>query len=138
MSEETCAIISACLPTLRPLKLKLAGQRGTARTAGPSQSGESGGKPTELVVVNGTSGKSAARQFQRFGNEGERFATEVTIGGSNFRRVTPSDGDSTGDEVPLKHGIMITVCREVQWTEARELSSSKGSSLPDLAGREVV
>ncbi|KAK2052452.1 hypothetical protein LY76DRAFT_491844, partial [Colletotrichum caudatum] len=73
--ECACGVISACLPTLRPLMMKVSSQFGSIATKHNLSAGQSGGNSkvsrgaTELMTIGGSGGKSADRSFQRLRND---------------------------------------------------------------------
>lgn len=71
--EIACGIISACLPTLRPLMLLVSSQFNSTRnrsSKGVSTLYSSGGRScdTELVTIGGTGGKRD-QKFERLGDD---------------------------------------------------------------------
>lgn len=112
--ECAAGIISACLPTLRPLlSLVFSGFRGDSKTGQSTPH-------TDIVTVGGSGGipansnrpKDDAGQFPMTLRPyyGDQTVSEFGLG--RTRRV--SDSNSTGDEVPLNG---ITVTKDFEWVE---------------------
>ncbi|WYZ40083.1 hypothetical protein EsH8_IV_000424 [Colletotrichum jinshuiense] len=116
--ECACGVISACLPTLRPLMIKVSSQFGSIATKYNLSGGQSGGRtskmgsrgPTELMTIGGTGGKSADRGFKRLGNEDGKYGITTNISTPK----TPPETDSSED-LSMKGGIRIKVDQEVRW-----------------------
>ncbi|WQF75520.1 hypothetical protein CDEST_00534 [Colletotrichum destructivum] len=142
--ECACGVISACLPTLRPLMVKISTQFGSIATKYNLSGGQSGGRskagsrgPTELLTIGGTGGKSTDKGFQRLGTEDRKFGitTNITMRADDAATKAAPEPDS-GDDLTLKGGIRIKVDQEVCWSENRarqdvkydESSSRSGSS----------
>ncbi|OLN87826.1 hypothetical protein CCHL11_00535 [Colletotrichum chlorophyti] len=155
--ECACGVISACLPTLRPLMVKISSQFGSMATkynlsGGQSGGGKSGGRtggrgtaklssrgPTELITIGG-SGAKVDKGFQRLGPEDRKYGitTNITTRHEATRAVPESD---SSEDLSLKGGIRVKVDQEVQWGEedrprqkpkTYEPSSRDGSSIQDL------
>ncbi|KAH7394680.1 hypothetical protein BKA66DRAFT_523153 [Pyrenochaeta sp. MPI-SDFR-AT-0127] len=78
--EVACGVICACLPTLRPLMVKISYQFGslTNSKAAHSDSNNRSRAPTELVTIGGTNwGKPREKHFQRLQNEGDNYGTQA-------------------------------------------------------------
>ncbi|CCF44726.1 hypothetical protein CH063_00527 [Colletotrichum higginsianum] len=126
--ECACGVISACLPTLRPLMVKISTQFGSIAT---------NRGPTELLTIGGTGGKSADKGFQRLGTEDRKYGitTNITMRADDAATKAAPEPDS-GNDLSLKGGIRIKVDQEVCWSESRarqdvkydESSSRSGSS----------
>ncbi|TDZ18583.1 Satratoxin biosynthesis SC1 cluster protein 4 [Colletotrichum sidae] len=148
--ECACGVISACLPTLRPLMVKVSSQFGSIATKYNLSGGQSGGRatkqgsrnPTELITIGGTGGKSADRGFKRLGTEDGKYGitTSVTRGSEHSVGKAQVDSDS-GDDLSLKGGIRIKVDQEVCWGEenSKYPTSSKyqASSRSALSGPDL-
>lgn len=99
-------LISVCLPTLRPLLVRVSHQFASAKD--PS-SKYSGSHNTELVTIGGGGGsKPRPRQFTEIlANNDERFETHTYVGRSYSQAGTEKDLESNGsvdDEIPLRRG----------------------------------
>ncbi|GJC80683.1 satratoxin biosynthesis SC1 cluster protein 4 [Colletotrichum liriopes] len=141
--ECACGVISACLPTLRPLMMKISSQFGSIATKYNLSGGQSGGhsKPasrgtTELLTIGGSGGKSADRGFKRLGTEDRKYGITTNISTRAGEATQAGPGSDSGDDNPLKGGIRIKVDQEVCWGENTsqqnlkydEASSRSGSS----------
>ncbi|KAF6843844.1 integral membrane protein [Colletotrichum musicola] len=120
--ECACGVISACLPTLRPLMVKVSSQFGSIATKYNLSGGQSGGRatkqgsrgPTELMTIGGTGGKSADRGFKRLGTEDGKYGITTNITTKPGKGQTESD---SSEDLSLKGGIRIQVDQEVRWGE---------------------
>ncbi|KAK8155402.1 hypothetical protein BKA80DRAFT_209240 [Phyllosticta citrichinensis] len=130
--EVACGIISACLPTLRPLMRAISIQFGSSAARSkntPSQS-RSRSFGAELVTIGGTGAtrsKTGERHFQRlddmFTTHGEDYGTSTTVVERSMSHTANQGGYSEhGDEVPLKR-IEVTVVNDVQWSERSDTSA---------------
>ncbi|RSL72612.1 hypothetical protein CEP53_001026 [Fusarium sp. AF-6] len=100
--EAACGTIAVCLPTLRPLMVKISAQFGSFTNSKGAHSGRSAGA-TELITIGGTGGvKSGQRHFQRLGNEYEPNNSDAEIARSEATSQHVGQSDvSSGDEIPL-------------------------------------
>ncbi|KAL1615515.1 hypothetical protein SLS56_011784 [Neofusicoccum ribis] len=132
--EVASGIISACLPTLRPLMKMVSSQFGSSR--GRSGKGTTGNlsRNTELVTIGGTGAKrsqTGERHFKRLDDElvtvveeGSHYGNSTMV--TRSHSAQHSDGSSSSDQVPLT-SIMVT--KDVQWSERNaSVSESRGSS----------
>ncbi|KAJ4287561.1 hypothetical protein N0V90_012264 [Kalmusia sp. IMI 367209] len=108
--EVATGIISACLPTLRPLMIIISSQFNSSRGRsgkGTTTGGRSGGN-TELITIGGT-GAKRNQDFKRLkdGYDNDAVIANRMHGGHDD---TPS---SSGDDLPLA-GIVVT--KDVQWS----------------------
>ncbi|KAK8234677.1 hypothetical protein HDK77DRAFT_429338 [Phyllosticta capitalensis] len=146
--EVACGIISACLPTLRPLMRAISSQFGSSMgrsKATPSQSRSRSGFGTELVTIGGTGAtrsKTGERHFKRlddmFTTNADEYGQSTTVVERSLsHQADHNRGDSEhGDEVPLKR-IEVTVVNDVQWSERSERSgNSAGSDRNDVFRRD--
>jgi hypothetical protein len=108
--EVASGIISACLPTLRPLLKLLSNQFNDSRDSnGRSGKGAtSGSRRTELVTIGGTGGKRNNQNFNRL--EDGMITVHGDNEGDSDKR---SDSDLSG-QLPLRD---ITVRKDVYWAE---------------------
>ncbi|GKT46685.1 satratoxin biosynthesis SC1 cluster protein 4 [Colletotrichum spaethianum] len=122
--ECACGVISACLPTLRPLMVKISSQFGSIATKYNISGAQSGGHSkeasrgtTELMTIGG-GGKSADRGFKRLGAEDRKYGITTNISTRPGVATTkaPSGSDS-GSDFSVKDGIRIKVDQEVCWGE---------------------
>ncbi|KAF9875567.1 integral membrane protein [Colletotrichum karsti] len=147
--ECACGVISACLPTLRPLMVKVSSQFGSIATKYNLSGGQSGGRatkmgsrgPTELMTIGGTGGKSADRGFKRLGTEDGKYGVTTSVTGRSEGGKGPADSGSD-DDLSLKGGIRIKVDQEVRWgeeqpkyNESKYQSSSRSASSSGLGSR---
>ena len=118
--EVAVGLISVCLPTLRPLLVKVSRQFGSSfrDTTNKYESNQN----TELVTIGGS--KGAGRNFNQLsGNEEEQFGTTTFVGRNHSRQASGMDKDldSSGDEAPLRPGKTATgiihVNRDFERTE---------------------
>ncbi|PVI02634.1 hypothetical protein DM02DRAFT_508472, partial [Periconia macrospinosa] len=80
--EVACGVISACLPTLRPLMVKISHQFGSLTNSKAAQTGANNQSrgPTELVTIGGTNwNKPREKHFQRLQNEGDNYGNHTII-----------------------------------------------------------
>ncbi|ORY72149.1 uncharacterized protein BCR38DRAFT_383396 [Pseudomassariella vexata] len=120
--EVACGVISACLPTLRPLMMKISTQFGSiSRKTGlysGARSGLQGSQAiTELRTLGGgtgvASGTKQSKQFTRIEDEEKYGVTTVAKAEGGPR---PSYLDKSGSVTP-NSGIRIQVDRQLQWSE---------------------
>lgn len=124
--EVASGIISACLPTLRPLMKMVSTQFGSSRSRSKGTTNLS--RNNELVTIGGTGAKrsqTGERHFKRLDDEmatgGYGNNTMITRSESNQH----SDGGSS-DQLPL---TSIIVTKDVQWSERNaSVSDSRESS----------
>ncbi|KAI3559391.1 hypothetical protein CABS01_00479 [Colletotrichum abscissum] len=147
--ECACGVISACLPTLRPLMVKVSSQFGSIATKYNLSGGQSDGRskagsrgPTELMTIGGTGGKSADRGFKRLGTEDGKYGITTNIStrsaGAGGATTKPSDDSDSGscDDLSLKGGIRIKVDQEVRWgEESRARQDSTASTKYESSSR---
>lgn len=96
MVEVACGTIAVCLPTLRPLMLKISSQFESRSTSKAAKSGRSAGA-TELVTIGGAGGpKSGPKHFQRLEND-YRFDTDT----QGVEKHHGNSDSGSGDELPL-------------------------------------
>jgi hypothetical protein len=111
-------VISACLPTLRPLLVKTWSQFGSLTNSKVIQSGPNSRSlgPIELVTIGGTGGsKSGGRYFQRLGNEEGKYGSHTAITRSESLSRETSHGDSgSGDGLTLNSGIKASIKRDME------------------------
>ncbi|KAH8660374.1 hypothetical protein BX600DRAFT_551782 [Xylariales sp. PMI_506] len=111
--EVACGVISACLPTLRPIMTKISNRFGSLRGKTTTYGSEPATKvPVELVTIGGTNGKFS----ERFGRR-----TENSAGGKSagvFSRLDDSSDGGSGDELPLHGTIRKDETYTVDWTKA--------------------
>ncbi|KAK1674509.1 hypothetical protein BDP55DRAFT_176661 [Colletotrichum godetiae] len=151
--ECACGVISACLPTLRPLMVKVSSQFGSIATKYNLSGGQSGGRskagsrgPTELMTIGGTGGKSADRGFKRLGTEDGKYGITTNIstrsaggggtGGGATTKPSPDSDSGSCDDLSLKGGIRIKVDQEVRWgEESRSRQDSTASTKYESSSR---
>ncbi|KAI8254000.1 Satratoxin biosynthesis SC1 cluster protein 4 [Colletotrichum sp. SAR11_239] len=152
--ECACGVISACLPTLRPLMVKVSSQFGSIATkynlSGGQSGGRSGGRatkmgsrgPTELMTIGGTGGKSADRGFKRLGTEDGKYGVTTSVTGRSERGGKGLPDSGSDDDLSLKGGIRIKVDQEVRWgeeqskyNESKYQPSSRSASSSGLGSR---
>jgi hypothetical protein len=96
--EVACGIISACLPTLRPLMLLVSSQFSSTRNRSGKGSATRGrSHKTELVTIGGT-GNKRNQDFTRLKDNYENHKDGVTIHTREGRDDASSLSD---DDVPL-------------------------------------
>ncbi|KAF5025650.1 hypothetical protein F66182_2256 [Fusarium sp. NRRL 66182] len=103
--EVSCGTIALCLPTLRPLALKISSRFESLTNSKLSRNGR-GSAPTELITIGGTGGtKGGQRYFTRLGNENEpnESRPELVMEERKSHHAGHSDAGS-GDEIPLHKG----------------------------------
>ncbi|KAK2018530.1 hypothetical protein LZ32DRAFT_679204 [Colletotrichum eremochloae] len=120
--ECACGVISACLPTLRPLMTRVSSQFGSIATKYNISAGQSGGDSkqasrggTELMTIGGSGGKSADRSFQRLRNDDRKYGVTTTIS-KRPDTGAGSDTDSVGRD-STQGGLRIKVDQEICWGE---------------------
>ncbi|KAF5229494.1 hypothetical protein FAUST_10388 [Fusarium austroamericanum] len=98
--EAACGTIALCLPTLRPLMLRVSSKFESASRSRKTAATRSN-RPTELVTIGGT-GKTDTRQFHRI--EDDRASNESQLelgtGHGSLPHYNMSERGS-GDELPL-------------------------------------
>ncbi|KAH8693343.1 hypothetical protein GQ44DRAFT_744627 [Phaeosphaeriaceae sp. PMI808] len=107
VAEAACAVISACLPTLRPLMAKISRQFGnlTDSEPAPSDPNNQSRGPIELVTIRGTKrSKLHEKHFQRLQNEGDDYGIHTVI--TRSKSLTEETGHSDA-ELPL-NGTLST------------------------------
>lgn len=130
--EVAVGLISVCLPTLRPLLVKV------SRKFGSSIRDMSNKYPsnqnTELMTIGGGGSKGAGRSFNQLsGGEPEQYGSTTFVGRSHSRQGSGMDKDleSSGDEAPLRpgkiHTPVIHINRDFKRTETT--NDSEPSSL---------
>ncbi|KAL0930969.1 uncharacterized protein CTRU02_213704 [Colletotrichum truncatum] len=123
--ECACGVISACLPTLRPLMVKVSSQFGSIATKYNLSGGQSGGRatkmgsrgPTELITIGGTGGKSADKGFKRLGTEDGKYGVTTSVTGRTERTVKDQNEFDSDEDLTIQGGIRIKVDQEVRWGE---------------------
>ncbi|ORY58905.1 uncharacterized protein BCR38DRAFT_400002 [Pseudomassariella vexata] len=101
--ETACGVISACLPTLRPLLAKvtsgfsLAASRGTGAKDYQNRSG------SELVTIGGGGSRSAKRNFET--STGDRAFSNTDLFTPLGSRTDHASERTSGDEFPLKQTV---------------------------------
>ncbi|OHW93605.1 integral membrane protein [Colletotrichum incanum] len=143
--ECACGVISACLPTLRPLMVKISSQFGSIATKYNLSGGQSGGhsKPasrgtTELLTIGGTGGKSADRGFKRLGTEDRKYGITTNISTRAGGATEAGPGSDSGDDISLKGGIRIKVDQEVSWGENMSQKSLKYDESSSRSGSSHI
>ncbi|CEI66993.1 hypothetical protein FVEN_g9773 [Fusarium venenatum] len=98
--EAACGTIALCLPTLRPLMLKISSQFESASRSKKTAATRSN-RPTELVTIGGT-GKTDTRQFQRIEDDRQSNESDLELGTGHgsLPHYNMSERGS-GDELPL-------------------------------------
>ncbi|EKG15209.1 hypothetical protein MPH_07543 [Macrophomina phaseolina MS6] len=132
--EVASGIISACLPTLRPLMKMVSSQFGSSKSRSKGSTQPLSRGNTELITIGGTGGKRSQngdRHFKRLEDELVTVSEEHSGQYGNSTTVTRSqsnqhsDGGSS-DQLPL---TSIVVTKDVQWSERdASVSESRGSS----------
>uniref|UniRef100_L2GAV4 Integral membrane protein n=1 Tax=Colletotrichum fructicola (strain Nara gc5) TaxID=1213859 RepID=L2GAV4_COLFN len=129
--ECACGVISACLPTLRPLMVKVSSQFGSIATKYNLSGGQSG-----------TGGKSADRGFKRLGTEDGKYGVTTSVTGRSERGGKGLPDSGSDDDLSLKGGIRIKVDQEVRWgeeqskyNESKYQPSSRSASSSGLGSR---
>jgi hypothetical protein len=150
--EVACGVISACLPTLRPLMMKISNQFPSIRSRNNSRglSGNSRSRNTELKTIGGGSVgasnalRSGDRHFRKLEHEYEDDYGVNTVITNSVKDV---ERHSSGDEAPLNDGIRVTVNRDVSWyasgkkggkNNSQVDNSSRGSTSPQRSGHDMV
>ena len=115
--EVASGIISACLPTLRPLMLIVSSQFSSTRNRsgkGASTTGGAGGRShkTDLVTIGGT-GNKRNQDFRRLKDDYELHTNVIatTQGGGDAASM------SSGDERPLAGAVFR---QEARYGESRK------------------
>ncbi|KAK1976916.1 hypothetical protein LZ30DRAFT_804370 [Colletotrichum cereale] len=125
--ECACGVISACLPTLRPLMMKISTKFGNVATNRGA---------TELVTIGGSGGKSADKGFHRLKTDERKYGVTTTITNQLDGTARTSVDTDLGEKDSLDGGIRIKVNQEICWNEnlsqknlkCEESSTRSGSS----------
>ncbi|KAI9727433.1 MAG: hypothetical protein M1834_008377 [Cirrosporium novae-zelandiae] len=118
--EISAAIISACLPTLRPILRHISSgfdsSQAKSRTAG-----------TDIVLgqTSRTNPTSTTHGYHR--QDDTNLRPDYNKMASDVRVKRESRGDGESDEMPL-HPYEIMVSRELHWTEERSSDNSNSNS----------
>ncbi|KAK1565900.1 uncharacterized protein LY79DRAFT_644668 [Colletotrichum navitas] len=106
--ECACGVISACLPTLRPLMMKVSSQFGSFATNRGA---------TELLTIGGSGGKSADRSFQRLRNDDRKYGITTTISNRPDGHTGAGAETGSGDRDTPKGGLRIKINQEICWDD---------------------
>lgn len=93
--ECSMGIISACLPTLRPLLITLSSRFNSSR-----------GQDNNPSTTNETIGSKSGLRFHRLTSDTAFRPAQERLGESRFRTLTRNTDDASGDDVPL-NAIMV-------------------------------
>ncbi|KAM5347751.1 hypothetical protein ACJ41O_007575 [Fusarium nematophilum] len=126
--EVSCAVISACLPTLRPLMSKISSQFGSLKgRSRPSENNSS--RVTELATIGGTRGQRSQRSkldhFQRLEHDPYGVSAVITSSQST-ERINNNDKSSAETMSRWQSGIRVAITHEVHRPEGTVTGSSHG------------
>ncbi|KAK8119736.1 uncharacterized protein PG998_004362 [Apiospora kogelbergensis] len=120
--ESACGVISACLPTLRPVMMKISSQWGSlnsSRRGGTRTTGLSGGKSrgfgsdsAGLVTIGGGTGASATASGRRPGPRSHAFSKMDESAADNhsldeYPLQSPSPPNGKNDGIQVQSGFAV-------------------------------